>query len=494
MSDPDVTRVSVLVAGAGPAGLVTAITLAKYHIDVLVVEKREELSSLSRSLIVSTRGMEILRSWGIEDQVRAGSADVMPRGWVTHTLASREGREIPLGHPTAAEAADISPCGPAWTPQDHLEPLLLDLLQHTPGVEVIFGCGLVSLRQNGDSVRATLSDSKSGRTHEVEALYLVGADGAHSTVREQLGIRMEGPGSIAEHQSIEFQAPLFEVAGDRRYGINVITHPEAAGTLAPRGPDDRWHYGMLWSPGKARLVERSLEDNARLIATAAGVASLRPHIERVSSYIAAAQIADRYRERRGMLVGDAAHQMTPRGGTGMNTAIQDAHNLAWKIAWVLRCWARPDLLDSYETDRRPVGLHNVTRSADPDGAQRQAETALAWDLNGRVPHRWLRRGRRTVSTLDLIGDGLTLLAGPDCPGQTQMAAIRSTHAPVAVHILDQLTAQELDVPVDGAILVRPDAHRLVRWPLLGEPLPDSAQAILTAGAQNSQKDSVDTRA
>jgi 2-polyprenyl-6-methoxyphenol hydroxylase-like FAD-dependent oxidoreductase len=493
MSDSDVIRVQVLVAGAGPAGLVTAIILAKYNVDVLVVEKRVELSSLSRSLVVSTRSMEILRSWGIEDQVRAGSADVTPRGWVTHTLASRQGREIPLGHPTGAQAAKVSPCQPAWTPQDHLEPLLLELLHDAPGVEVKFGCELVSLRQNNDKVRATLSGSGPGRTREVEALYLVGADGAHSTVREHLGIHLEGPGALAEHQSIQFRAPLFEVVGDRRYGINVITHPEAAGTLAPRGPNDRWHYGKLWRPGQARLVDCSSEQHARLIATAVGVPSLRPHIERVSSYSAAAQIADRYRERRGILVGDAAHRMTPRGGTGMNTAIQDAHDLAWKLAWVLRGWAQPSLLDSYETDRRPVGLHNVTRSADPNGAQRQAEEALVWDLNGRLPHRWVLRGRRTVSTLDLLGSGLTLLAGPDCPGSTQMAAMLSTRTPVAVHILDRFTAHELGIPVEGAILVRPDAHRLLGWPPGGESLPDSAKAILKPNSRNGQRDSVNAR-
>jgi 2-polyprenyl-6-methoxyphenol hydroxylase-like FAD-dependent oxidoreductase len=436
--------------------------------------------------------MEILRSWGIEEKVRAGSADVKPRGWVTYTLASREGTEIPLGHPSDEQAAKVSPCQPAWTPQDVVEPLLLELLHGTPGVEVKFGCELVSLRQDPGRVRATLSDIGSGRTREIEALYLVGADGAHSIVREHLGIHMTGPGALAEHQSIQFQAPLFEVAGDRRYGINVITHPQAAGTLAPRGPDDRWHYGRLWRPGEVRLVDCSPEQHARLIATAAGVASLRPRIERVSSYTVAAQIADRYRERRGILVGDAAHRMTQRGGTGMNTAIQDAHDLAWKLAWVLRGWARPGLLDSYETDRRPVGLHNVTRSADPNGAERQAETALAWDLNGRLPHRWVLRGRRTFSTLDLVGSGLTVLAGPDCPWQAQMAAALSTHAPVAMHILDRSTAQELGVPDEGAILARPDAHRLLNWPLGDEPLPDSAKAILKPNAQNGRPESVNT--
>jgi putative polyketide hydroxylase len=115
----------VLVAGAGPAGLVAGITLAGYGIGVLLVEKRAEISTLSRALVISTRNMEILRSWGLEEEVRAGAADVETSGWMTPTLASDAGTVIPLGYPTAAEAARISPSGPAWAPQDHLEPVLL---------------------------------------------------------------------------------------------------------------------------------------------------------------------------------------------------------------------------------------------------------------------------------------------------------------------------------------------------------------------------------
>jgi putative polyketide hydroxylase len=107
----------VLVVGAGPAGLVAGITLARYGVDVVVVEKRERISTLSRALVISTRSMEILRAWGLENEVRAGAADVEPCGWATYTLAFGEGTVIPLGHPSAAEAASVSPTRPAWAPQ-----------------------------------------------------------------------------------------------------------------------------------------------------------------------------------------------------------------------------------------------------------------------------------------------------------------------------------------------------------------------------------------
>ena len=155
------------------------------------------------------------------------------------------------------------------------------------------------------------------------------------------------------------------------------------------------------------------EELIQLVATAVGVPALRPSIERVSSFAFAAQIADRYRNGRGFVVGDAAHRMTPRGGTGMNTAIQDAYDLGWKLGWLTRSWAGPELLGSYETDRRPVGVHNVDRAGAADGARRSTSDALPWDLHGRVAHHWIRQGDRTVSTLDLLTDGLTLLAGPN---------------------------------------------------------------------------------
>src|SRR5512135_2934623 len=125
MDEETVNRPDVLIVGAGPAGLVTGITLARYGVNTLVVEKRTQLSTLSRATVISTRCMEIFRSWSLEDAVRAGAADVEPCGWVTSTLASGEGRVIQLGYPTAAAAAAISPSRPAWAPQDHLEPLLL---------------------------------------------------------------------------------------------------------------------------------------------------------------------------------------------------------------------------------------------------------------------------------------------------------------------------------------------------------------------------------
>jgi putative polyketide hydroxylase len=370
-------HVQVLIVGAGPTGLVAGITLARYGIHTLVVEKRDEISTLARAVVISTRTMELLRTWGLEEAVRAGAADVEPCGWVTYTLASGEGTVVPSGHPTTAQAATVSPTRPAWLSQEHLEPILLAYLRRSPPAEVRFGCELVALQQDEAGVRAVLLDRESSRNREVQARFVLAADGAHSTVRKHLGIGMLGPDDLAEFHTVQFTAPLGDVvaAHQQRYGLNIITHPDAAGVLIPHGPRDHWRFTWEWRPGQARLVDLPEAHLARTIATAVGVPHLQPHVERVGAFSFAAQIAERYRERRAFLMGDAAHRMTPRGGTGMNTAIHDAYDLGWKVAWVLRGWAEPSLLETYEAERRPVGLNNVARSRNPNGAQREYDEA-----------------------------------------------------------------------------------------------------------------------
>ena len=484
----------VLVVGAGPAGLVAAITLARYGIDVVLIDKRSTPSGLSRSLVVSTRGMELMRRFGLEHAVRSGAADVKIRAWVTPDLASGKGTELPLGSPSDAEAALASPTRPAWVAQDHHEPVMFEHLRSLPRASIRLGCQLLGVTQDDGGIRATVADAGTGTVEGIIASYLIAADGAHSTVREQLGIAMLGPDDLADYERVEFTAPLWQLAGKHRYGLYVITRPDAAGVLAPRGPEDRWSLSREIPVGTRGLAGLGQDDLIGLIQRAAGTSALRPQIERLSTFTFAAQLAERYAQGPCFLVGDAAHRATPRGGTGMNTAIQDSFDLGWKLAWVLRGWASPGLLASYERERRPVAAHNVQRSSEPAGAMQETGQALAWDLGGRLPHHWLVSGEARTSTVDLIGDGLTLLAGPSDPRWGRFAESFPSTVPVDVHVVDAGTSDALSLPAAGALLARPDGRELRRWVsvdaaaaigLDGSVLPDLPGIGSTAGAGQS---------
>jgi 2-polyprenyl-6-methoxyphenol hydroxylase-like FAD-dependent oxidoreductase len=303
--------------------------------------------------------MEIFRSWGVADLVRAGELRVRPLCSISPTLQTALPDGLPLGFPTDARAVlAMSPAMPACVPQDHIEPVLLEHLRLLGG-EVRFGVEFVH--------GTVLRDRTTGARERVAARFVVGADGPRGGVRRALGVGLTHLGTLGEFVNVIFRADLDPVIGDRRYGLYIVEHPEAGGVLVPVG-DGRWCYGRQWFPERGEsAADLTPSRCVELIRAAVGVPDLDVQVMARLPFTMTAELADAFRAGDGFLVGDAAHRMTPVGGVGMNTAIAGGHNLGWKLAWVARGWAGPDLLESYEAERRPVGEYRARRSLQMGG-------------------------------------------------------------------------------------------------------------------------------
>jgi putative polyketide hydroxylase len=485
----------VLVVGAGPAGLATAVTALRHGARVLVVERRAGASNVPRATGVSIRSMELFRFWGVAEAVRAGSVDCAPTVAVTRTMAEEPQEIVPLNIPSLRDSLAASPALPALCPQDHIEPVLVAEIRRLGGV-VRFGAELTALRTTPDGVRAEL-----GPAGRVRARFVVGADGPRSTVRAALGIGWEHLGTVGEFEQVLFRPDLSGRPARRASALMFVKHPVAAGVLLPMGAG-RW--GFVRERG-ADEVASSPERWASLLRTATGNPDLRPEILGSARYTVAADVASAYRAGPGFLVGDAAHRMTPFGGVGMNTALHDGHELGWRLAWAVRGLAGDALLESYAAEREPVGRANAERSLRPE---RDPADGLPRDLGGtyrspviaddgapaalghhrtarpgeRAPHVWLRLRGRRVSTLDLFENRLTVLAGPGGDGwQRAVSSDRRAGTPVEVlrvgrHLPDPRGAlrRAYRLGAGSAVLVRPDG--VVAWRHDG-PCRDHAAAL-----------------
>ncbi|MFJ9867235.1 FAD-dependent oxidoreductase [Streptomyces sp. NPDC101165] len=523
-------RIPVLIVGGSLVGLSMSVFLGRLGVRHMLVERHSGTSIHPRGRGNNVRTMELFRVAGIEPDIRAAASLLAENHGIlqTPTLVGDAGEWLFKHIDPGGGLAQSSPTSWCLCSQNDLEPVLLDNARELGG-DLRYHHQMESFERDAYGVTAVIRDRATEERYTVHADYLIAADGPRSPVRTALGVGQTGPGDLFANVSVTFRsAALAEVVGDRRFICCYLTHPDADGALLPVDNKERWVFHAPWHPEHGETLEEFTEERLRRhIRKAVGVPDLDVEITGKASWRAAERVADRYSSGRVFLVGDSAHEMSPTGAFGSNTGIQDAHNLAWKLAAVLAGWAGPGLLDSYDTERRPVALATSARASArsvehshpgfapapgvgagkrggilnvvlgyhyPHGAAlgtdpEQPVVPDALDLTGRpgtrAPHLWLRRAGTRLSTLDLYERSLVLLTdAPDDAGWHAAArriadadGVRLDAYRIGPGADADLTydaegadwARAHGTSADGAVLVRPDGF--VAWRATGA-VPD----------------------
>ena len=528
-------HVPVLIVGAGPVGLALAGDLGWRGIECVGLERSDGTITQPRMDGVGVRTMEFCRRWGISKWV---SDSPYPRDhpqdnvYVT-SMAGFELEREPMPAPGNDPGPAQSPERRERCPQDMFDPILRRFAQSHPHVTLRYETEVLALEQNDRQVEVRYRD-RSGAEAVITADYVIGCDGAGSTVRRQIGVEMSGEDVLTHSTNVIFRCPDLPAiyAKPKGYRFICIGSDGTYATVVAINGRDRWRLSIIGDGQRREVTDQQVND---VIVRAVGtefdfeVLTIVPWARREA-------IAEHYRVGRVLLAGDAAHVMSPTGGFGMNTGIGDATDLGWKLEAVLRGWGGPYLLDSYEPERKPVAQRNASESTEnlgrllaprsnrppvevfsegPEGDGARAEYGkwfkqlvrrewfsvgahLGYEYNdspiiftvpgrqmpkdtttyeqtstpgARAPHSWLRDGH---STLDLFGRGFVLLRlgrlAPSGEALTQAAA--EYGVPLQVHSIEDPTICELyEKPL---VLVRPDGF--VAW--RGEENPSDPHDIV----------------
>ncbi|HLH58080.1 MAG TPA: FAD-dependent monooxygenase [Streptosporangiaceae bacterium] len=511
-------RVPVLIAGGGPVGLAAATELNLHGIACAVLEPRQEVTWLRpRAKTVSARTMEHFRRWGLANTIRERAP--LPVSWSQDIVfcTTLTGREITRFHDAfglgLAGGGLVAEPG-QQAPQPLIEEVLREAVREAHYPSLFPGWRVTGLAQDGEEVRVAAEDAN-GRRATIAAEYVIGCDGARSVVREAIGARFEGNSGGKRSVNVTFRAPGLAHLVPHGPAVQYwVLNPAQGGLIGRLDLADTW-----WCIANG-VGQTAGEAHAAAIVHAMTGTDLPIEVLATDAWTARMQLADRYGRGRVFIAGDAAHQNPPYGGHGFNTGIGDAVNLGWKLAAVLNRWAPTALLDTYHSERRPVGAETIAEAsrnmstlapelADPrlmgtdeefaavlpsvrEAVQRtkhrefhSLDLVLGYaypdsplTVNGageRLPHRWIGPGD---SLYDHLGNGLTLIRC-DYPGYGAadgglVAVARALAIPLTV--LDLTGDGWAEHFGAGMVLVRPDQH--VSW--LGDRIDDALKLLRAA--------------
>ena len=525
----DAGHVPVLIVGGGPIGLALAADLGRRGVHARLVERGTDQVGTAKMIVVSVRTMELCRHLGVADSVRDwGFPMEQPLDSVFCTsLAGHELGRVRTAPLSLQWDTPFSPERERPCPQTWFDPILQRRVRDFPCLTLSYQTRLAGFTQDPGGVTAEL-EGADGQAETVRADYLVGCDGYTSTVRDLLEIEVRGIKHLDLSMSVYVRSAAIRSAhgmGDAyRY---VMVGPDGPwAVLTTIDGRDLWRVQLI---GSAQLDVRT-SDMAQVMRRMIG-SDIAFTVESVSTWVRKMTVADRFADGRVFLAGDAAHAHPPNGGLGMNTGIQDAFDLGWKLAAMVDGWGGPHLLDSYDTERRPAGsraaeesLRNYRRLTGqgrephvtqpgpegdaararlganlvaenekawhpvgihlgysyapspivvPDGTARPADDPTDYIPNARpgarAPHVWLAEER---SILDLFGGGFVLLDFAGGLVQPLLAAAAARGLPLAHHRLRSAEAARLYV--NALVLVRPDGH--VAW--RGDALPEDAPGLV----------------
>jgi 2-polyprenyl-6-methoxyphenol hydroxylase-like FAD-dependent oxidoreductase len=531
-----VVEIPVLVVGAGPIGLGQAIDLGWRGVDCMLIEQTDGVPESPKLGLVAVRTMEIFRRWGIAESIlNAGFPNDFELSMLFATsMAGHLLARDPYPSVNDAPKPPWSPEKRIRCPQIFLDPALARAVKAQPSTKLRYLWKLERFEQYPTHVVAHVTDLANNEPVEIRAQYMIACDGAASSIREALGIKMEGNAKMNYSMGILIRSPDLLQHFDKGEAERIIfVGPEGTWGNLTIVDRDNWRITVL---GSALRFDMNTFDPHVWVKRALGRDDVPYEVVSAIPWRRSELTAERYRSGRVMLVGDSAHVMSPTSGMGMNTGVGDLFDLGWKLDAVLRGWADEKLLDTYDVERRPIAIRNATFATHnwkawiaptncqniledtPEASRLRSEIGeqmkdalrdewVSWGVQvgyryenspicigdgtpptpddyktyvptarpgSRAPHAWLADGR---STLDLFEQGLTLLCfeGAD---KSAIAALKeaasSRRVPLSVvPIEDRAIAALYEQPM---VLVRPDGH--VAW--RGKSAKDAQYLIDTA--------------